>query len=113
MHSLFPAFMNGCRSIGSFYYVDVDELTRSTLEGLRAANLEILEQLKLIQDQIDNGSFAGKSSTKKTIAEKINESAQDQQGAGGVIAPNTGQKAGNFGFYLMIIGYIAYYTWSQ
>ena len=38
MHSLFPAFMNGCRCIGSFYYVDVDELTRKTLESLRASH---------------------------------------------------------------------------
>lgn len=38
MHNLFPAFMNGCRSIGSFYYVDVDELTRTTLLGIRASH---------------------------------------------------------------------------
>jgi hypothetical protein len=35
MHAIFPAFMNGCRVIGSFYYVDVEELTKNTLLSLR------------------------------------------------------------------------------
>ena len=38
MHGLFPAFMNGCRSIGSFYYVDVDELIRAELRAVHASN---------------------------------------------------------------------------
>lgn len=38
MHTLFPAFMNGCRSIGSFYFVDVDELTKTALLNLRSSH---------------------------------------------------------------------------
>jgi hypothetical protein len=37
LHSLFPAFMNGCRSIGSFYYQDVDELMRASIASLRTS----------------------------------------------------------------------------
>lgn len=38
LHSLFPAFMNGCRSIGSFYYVDVEELMREQLRTLNSSH---------------------------------------------------------------------------
>eukprot|EP00614_Pseudopedinella_elastica_P008587 CAMPEP_0172599004 /NCGR_PEP_ID=MMETSP1068-20121228/19121_1 /TAXON_ID=35684 /ORGANISM="Pseudopedinella elastica, Strain CCMP716" /LENGTH=330 /DNA_ID=CAMNT_0013399129 /DNA_START=297 /DNA_END=1286 /DNA_ORIENTATION=- len=111
MHSLFPAFMNGCRCIGSFYYVDVDELTRKTLESLRASHTELLEQLKLIQDQLNDGGYGGKPATKKTIAEKINDLSPPEQSTVGLVGQNTNQKSSSMGFYLMIIGYIVYYTW--
>jgi hypothetical protein len=39
MHTLFPAFMNGCRSIGAFYFIDLDELTKTTLLNMRASHL--------------------------------------------------------------------------
>jgi hypothetical protein len=35
LHSLFPAYMNGCRCIGSFYYKDVEEEMRQALAALR------------------------------------------------------------------------------
>ena len=38
LHSLFPAYMNGCRSIGSYFFVDVDELTKATLAKLQASH---------------------------------------------------------------------------
>mmetsp|Transcript_54593 Transcript_54593/g.108345 ORF Transcript_54593/g.108345 Transcript_54593/m.108345 type:complete len:332 (+) Transcript_54593:26-1021(+) len=113
MHTLFPAFMNGCRSIGSYYYVDVDELTRTTLLNIRASHTEILEQLKAIQDQIDSGGFAGKSATKRPITDKVKVLSSDV-GSTGLAPQNTGQaKSGSMGLYVMIIGYVLYYTWSQ
>ncbi|CAM9863191.1 unnamed protein product [Phaeothamnion confervicola] len=35
LHSVFPAYMNGCRSLGSFLYVDVDKQTRDLLLQLK------------------------------------------------------------------------------
>lgn len=46
MHAMFPAFMNGCRVIGSFYYVDIDELTKNTLLSLRDShNVRVINHL--------------------------------------------------------------------
>jgi len=137
MHNLFPSCMNGCRSIGSFYYVDVDELTRTTLLGIRASHTvspeplqfrfvanpllylpiiisqEILEHLKSIQGQMDTGGFAGKSATKRPLSEKVKEISPETSTVG-FIPQNTGQsKSNSMGFYLMIMCYVLYYTWSQ
>jgi len=38
LHSIFPAFMNGCRSLGNHLYVDVDQQTRDMLLALRAGH---------------------------------------------------------------------------
>jgi len=113
LHSLFPAFMNGCRSIGSFFYVDVDELTKATLTNLQASHGEILEQLKVIQDQLDSGGVGGKGATKK-ISDRVKDAgAVDLQTVAALVPQNTGQKNSNLGLYLMIAGYVAFYTWSQ
>lgn len=49
MHSLFPAFMNGCRCLCGFLYVDVEEQARQKLEQLDAQNKDILLVLRDIQ----------------------------------------------------------------
>jgi len=126
LHSLFPAFMNGCRSIGSFFYVDVDELTKVTLNNLQASHgvrafaflwrhfpplmfsvcwrQEILEQLKVIQDQLDSGGVGGKGATKK-ISDRVKDAAAvDLQTVAALVPQNTGQKNSNLGLYLMIAG---------
>jgi hypothetical protein len=38
MHSLFPAFLNGCRCLGGFLYVDVEEQTRQALKHVHEQN---------------------------------------------------------------------------
>lgn len=38
LHSIFPAYMNGCRSLGGHLYVDVDQQTREMLLALRAGH---------------------------------------------------------------------------
>ena len=35
LKTLFPAYMNGCRCLGGFYYKDVEEETRQSLAALR------------------------------------------------------------------------------
>lgn len=54
MHSLFPAFMNGCRSLGSFLFVDVDAQLRQFLLALQEQNKDILLVLRDVQISIQN-----------------------------------------------------------
>jgi len=49
MHSLFPAFMNGCRSLGAFLFVDVDMQLRQFLLALQEQNKDILLVLRDVQ----------------------------------------------------------------
>jgi len=49
MHTLFPAFMNGCRSLGSYLYVDLDAQTRQLLLALQSQNKDILLVLREVQ----------------------------------------------------------------
>merc|ERR1712238_339209 len=49
MHSLFPAYMNGCRSLGSYLYVDLDAQARSLLLALQEQNKDILLVLRDVQ----------------------------------------------------------------
>jgi len=60
MHSIFPAFMNGCRSLGSFLFVDVDEQLRQFLLALQEQNKDILLVLRDVQIGVQNiQSFGG------------------------------------------------------
>lgn len=54
MHSIFPAFMNGCRSLGSFLFVDVDEQLRQFLLALQEQNKDILLVLRDVQIGVQN-----------------------------------------------------------
>ena len=54
MHSLFPAFMNGCRSLGSFLFVDVDGQLRQFLLALQEQNKDILLVLRDVQIGVQN-----------------------------------------------------------
>lgn len=54
MHSLFPAFMNGCRSLGSFLFVDVDAQLRQFLLALQEQNKDILLVLRDVQIGVQN-----------------------------------------------------------
>jgi len=38
MHSLFPAYLNGCRVLGGFLYVDVEEQARQNILALQEQN---------------------------------------------------------------------------
>lgn len=49
MHSLFPAYLNGCRCLGGFLYVDVEEQMRQRVEAVNEQNKDILMVLRDIQ----------------------------------------------------------------
>ena len=60
MHSIFPAFMNGCRSLGAYLFVDVDEQLRQFLLALQEQNKDILLVLRDVQIGVQNiQSFGG------------------------------------------------------
>merc|ERR1712137_212217 len=49
LKSLFPAFLNGCRSMGSYLYVDLEAQTRKLLLALQEQNKDVLLVLRDIQ----------------------------------------------------------------
>lgn len=49
LHALFPAYMNGCRSMGSYLYVDLDAQARQLLLALQEQNKDILLVLRDVQ----------------------------------------------------------------
>eukprot|EP00536_Pseudo-nitzschia_multiseries_P007583 jgi/Psemu1/240345/estExt_Genewise1.C_1800028 len=134
MHSLFPAFMNGCRSLGAYLFVDVDEQLRQFLLALQEQNKDILLVLRDVQIGVQNiqahgggggggprlaapmsGNIPvtadGGVGTKATPTGKIKE-LQDRllysnaNVAQAVQSLKTENKSSNFGFYGMILGYI-------
>ncbi|OEU16741.1 DnaJ-domain-containing protein [Fragilariopsis cylindrus CCMP1102] len=134
MHSLFPAFMNGCRSLGSFLFVDVDAQLRQFLLALQEQNKDILLVLRDVQIGVQNiqangisgGGFGGGPlqstgnipvtteggiPTKATPTGKIRELQDRLQYSNATVAQavqslKTENKSSNLGFYGMIIGYI-------
>lgn len=133
MKSLFPAFMNGCRSLGSFLYVDLDAQTRKLLIALQEQNKDILLVLRDIQIGVQTVQTHGVASgagtprlatdgatttplpgsmTRATPTGKLKE-MQDRLKSSNTNVANAVQQLqsddggkSNMGFYLMILGYI-------
>jgi len=136
MHSIFPAFMNGCRSLGAYLYVDIEQQTRQFLLALSEQNKDILLVLRDIQIGVQtiqaNGTGGGGGGGG---APRLATTAGATPSAGAARALPTGKlkelqdrlrtsntsvaqavnqlkgdsKSGNsnMGFYMMILGYIA------
>jgi len=136
LHTLFPAFLNGCRSLGSYLYIDLDKHTRQLLLALQEQNKDILLVLRDVQICVQavqangggggngggNGArppstasgpaAGGATSMRATPTGKIKELQERLQ----VSNPNViqavkdlkfeGKKNSSVGFYTMIIGYI-------
>ncbi len=66
MHSLYPAFMNGCRLVSSAIFVDIEAQTRSMLVQLLLGHNMLLAQLRIIEVGIgklrNNGLHEGRKS---------------------------------------------------
>merc|ERR1712176_272839 len=54
MHSIFPAFMNGCRSLGGYLFGDGDAQLRQFLLALQEQNKDILLVLRDVQIGVQN-----------------------------------------------------------
>mmetsp|Transcript_17576 Transcript_17576/g.35093 ORF Transcript_17576/g.35093 Transcript_17576/m.35093 type:complete len:358 (-) Transcript_17576:31-1104(-) len=130
LHTLFPAFMNGCRSIGSYLYVDLDAQTRQLLLALQEQNKDILLVLRDVQIGVQNvqatggGGGGGRLATagvvppvgataRATPTGKIKELQDRLQVSNSTVQQAVGQlksekSNSNFGFYAMILGYVAF-----
>jgi curved DNA-binding protein CbpA len=129
MHSLFPAFMNGCRSLGAYLYVDIETQTRQFLLALSEQNKDILLVLREIQigvqtiqlhgggsaPRLASGAPAGPPMTvpRATPTGKLKELQDRLKASNTSVAQAVSQlkddnKSGSsyMGFYMMILGYI-------
>ena len=133
MHTLFPALMNGCRSIGGYLYVDLEAQTRQLLLALQEQNKDILLVLRDVQIGVQNvqatggggggggnrlASTAGTAPTVSvprgaTPTGKIRELQDRLQSSNSTVQQavtqlKTEKSNSNFGFYAMILGYVAF-----
>jgi hypothetical protein len=134
MHSLFPAFMNGCRSMGAYLFVDMDLQLRQLLLALQEQNKDVLMVLRDVQIgvqtiQATGGGGGGgprltstadlsvtseggaASAVRATPTGKIRELQGRLQHSNANVAQavqslKTEGQSSNLGFYGMILGYI-------
>merc|ERR1712157_618361 len=129
LHTLFPAFMNGCRSLGAYLYIDLDEKTRQLLLALQEQNKDILLVLRDVQIHVQNFSRSGpvatagssatapstaSTSLKATPTGKLKE-LQDRlytnhssvaSAVQSLDRNSNSNSSSSMGFYAMILGYI-------
>jgi len=131
MHTLFPALMNGCRSIGGYLYVDLEAQTRQLLTGLLDQNKDILLVLRDVQIGVQNIQATGGSGgaggghrlanapplggpvSRATATGKIRELQDRLQASNSTVNQAVTQlkpekSNSNYGFYAMILGYVAF-----
>lgn len=131
LHTLFPAFMNGCRSLGAFLYVDLDAQQRQLLLALQEQGKDILLVLRDVQIGVQSlhasggGGGAGGGGARvvgetipyggaiprATPTGKIRELQDRLQTSNTNVAQavknlKSDGSSNNMGFYLMILGYI-------
>lgn len=133
MHTLFPAFMNGCRSLGSYLYVDLEAQTRQFLLALNEQNKDILLVLRDIQIGVQTiqatGGGGGGGAPRitstagaapsvglpnralptgklKELQEKLRSSNTSVAQAVNQLKSDPRAGNSNMGFYMMILGYI-------
>jgi len=116
-HNLFPAFLNGCRCIGAYLFVDLDGHQRALLGALHEQNKEVLRALRDIQTSIQNGGGAGPARPMSVGDAMRNLEAElegkDTKHPSEVNIFSDGfpdaKKKSNTNLYLMIGGYIVLY----
>lgn len=121
LHSLFPAYLNGCRCIGGYLYVDLDEQTRNLLLALHEQNKEVLLALRDVAENVGTANMSRRSLAQTTTPmQKLKDVETTLRGgtpavhpADAAFKPADSSKSNNVGLYLMIAGYIAlYYCFS-
>lgn len=91
MHTLFPAFMNGCRSIGGHLYVDMEKKTKETLLQLIESNKNFNAQLREMNLKLRDLTQAvargrvGKALLDKGKADESNGSGHDDHSNSSVL----------------------------
>ena len=130
MHSLFPAYLNGCRCIGNVLYVDLEEHTKQLLLALHEQNKELITSLRDVQTSVLNHLSSSASSAeerrpppKPTVSDKLRELEVNLKTSGygtpqqPAVHPATllqpEKKPSNLGLYVMLAVYIAAYYLFQ
>jgi hypothetical protein len=135
LHSLFPAFMNGCRSLGAFLYIDLDAQTRQLLLALQEQNKDILLVLREVQIGVQTLQMNGGGGPRlpvgpstaataavggaaplavratptgklKELQDRLQHSNKSVAQAVQQLKSEGNKSSNNMGFYLMILGYI-------
>ena len=116
-HNLFPAFLNGCRCIGAYLFVDLDGHQRALLGALHEQNKEVLRALRDIQTSIQNGGGAGPARP-MSVGDAMRNLEAELEGKD-IKHPSEvnifsdgfpdAKKKSNANLYLMIGGYIVLY----
>ena len=116
-HNLFPAFLNGCRCIGAYLFVDLDRHQRALLGALHEQNKEVLRALRDIQTSIQNGGGAGPARP-MSVGDAMRNLEADLEGKDTKHPSEVNifsdgfpdaKKKSNTNLYLMIGGYIVLY----
>ncbi|CAM9199641.1 unnamed protein product [Chrysoparadoxa australica] len=118
LHSIFPAYMNGCRSILGVLYVDVDKQTRDLLLALHEGHQDLLLVLRDIQvnmQSLQNGAAVTQGQgrpvpIRATPSAKIRELEERMKGR--ATRPDLSpapSKMGNSSFWLFLGAYVLFY----
>lgn len=77
MHSIFPAYMNGCRSICAFLYVDLEKEARDLMLAIQQGHNDLLLKISLLSTEVRDlansggGKRRGSSPSRKGSAAEI------------------------------------------
>lgn len=118
-HQLFPAFLNGCRCIGAYLFVDLDGHTRALLVALHEQNKEVVAALtdlkRAVRDATNESGLTPQP--KMTPGEALRKLEADLKGQPLQPHPATTAEAifqkppekSKWNVYLMVGGYLALY----
>jgi curved DNA-binding protein CbpA len=86
LHSLFPAYMNGCRSLGTYLYVDLEQQTRQFLLALSEQNKDLLLVLREIQIGVQTIQLHGGGASRvgSTASASVVTAGSSGAGSGGI-----------------------------
>lgn len=117
-HNLFPAYLNGCRCIGAYLYVDVDGHTRALLLALAEQNKDVLVALRELKAALADGGGFGNGGADALPTPTVSQALKDVEASlrGGPPQPHPGANLlkadapkSNTNLYLMIAGYVVLY----
>ena len=132
MHSIFPAYLNGCRCILGVLYVDLEEQTRNLLLALHEQNKEVILAIHNLQSAVLNSAEQRRTAGPQPPLpnplpmDKLRELEQTLKMSGqlglnqeppphpaSLFKPAEPPKQNSYGIYIMLAVYItAYYLFS-
>lgn len=126
LHTLFPAFMNGCRCIGSFVYKDLTAEMYRKIQNLEQMNAVMKETIQEMARNMNAGAGASGKASIRVPAPVVRREGGEDAGEGNqtaVAGPSpmaatlnaqmqamNAQKtsSSNYGLLVMIVGYVSH-----